>query len=33
MRPGEMADLNGFDIHTMKITHRGVDSGYRVFLI
>ena len=33
MRPGENTNLKGFDIHTLRITHTGIDSAYRVFLI
>jgi hypothetical protein len=33
LRQGEMLNLSSFDVATIKITHTGVDSSYRVFMV
>ena len=30
---GENTDLKGLDIHSIRITHTGTDSAYRIFLV
>jgi len=33
MRPGERIDLNGLDVHTVKLTFISLDADYRIWQI